>query len=93
MLFNSFAFLVFLPVVWAVHGGVRRSLQGQNILLLVISYVFYGWWNWKFLLLLVLNTALDYRHGFGVSSTDRRRARVCPWLSIVNNPGILAVFK
>jgi D-alanyl-lipoteichoic acid acyltransferase DltB (MBOAT superfamily) len=94
MLFNSFEFLVFLPVVWVLYWyGLSRNLKGQNILLLIASYVFYGWWSWKFLILLGLNTALDYLYGFGVATANRRRARVFLWLSVINNLGILAVFK
>jgi len=94
MLFNSFEFLVFLPVVWLLYWyGLSRNLKGQNILLLISSYVFYGWWSWKFLILLALNTALDYLYGFGVATQNRRRAKVFLWLSVINNLGILAVFK
>jgi D-alanyl-lipoteichoic acid acyltransferase DltB (MBOAT superfamily) len=62
-------------------------------LVLVASYFFYGWWSWKFLLLLILSTLLDYAYGFMVASVDRRRAKIFLWLSILNNLGILAVFK
>ena len=94
MLFNSFEFFLFLPLVFALYWFVlNRSLQWQNALILVASYFFYGWWSWAFMGLLMLSTALDYAYGFWVASTDRKKAKLFLWLSIVNNLGILAVFK
>lgn len=94
MLFNSFEFLIFLPVVFILYWFVsRKSLHWQNVLLLIASYFFYGWWSYKFLGLLALSTVLDYVYGFSVASPDRKRAKFFLWLSIINNLGILAVFK
>jgi D-alanyl-lipoteichoic acid acyltransferase DltB (MBOAT superfamily) len=62
-------------------------------LLLTASYFFYGWWSWTFLLLLALSTFLDYTYGFWVASPNRKKARLFLWLSVVNNLGILGVFK
>jgi D-alanyl-lipoteichoic acid acyltransferase DltB (MBOAT superfamily) len=94
MLFNSFEFLLFFPVVFLLYWYVfGRNLKAQNVLVLVASYFFYGWWSWKFLGLLVLSTVLDYLYGFWVASPNRKKARLFLWLSIVNNLGILAVFK
>lgn len=94
MLFNSLSFLLFLPVVFILYWFIfRRSLILQNTFLLGASYFFYGWWSWKFLLLLVLSTLLDYLYGFGVASGNRRKAKLFLYLSILNNLGILAVFK
>ena len=94
MLFNSFEFLFFLPVVyfcyWVLQG---KPVRWQNILLLAASYYFYGWWSTKFLGLLVLSTVLDYFYGFYVASPNRKKAKIFLWLSVVNNLGILAVFK
>ena len=94
MLFNSFEFLIFLPTVfflyWFVFGKIFRW---QNILILVASYIFYGWWSYKFLGLLVLSTVLDYFYGFWVASINRKKAKLFLWLSIINNLGILFIFK
>ncbi|MEO1077706.1 MAG: MBOAT family protein, partial [Bacteroidota bacterium] len=50
MLFNSLAFALFLPLVFGLYWGLqRRPLWAQNTLLLASSYVFYGWWDWRFL--------------------------------------------
>lgn len=94
MLFNSFEYLLFLPLVFVLYWFVfNRSLRLQNAFLVAASYFFYGWWSWKFLALLVLSTVLDYCFGFLVDSADKRRAKLFLWLSVINNLGILFVFK
>jgi D-alanyl-lipoteichoic acid acyltransferase DltB (MBOAT superfamily) len=94
VLFNSFEFLLFLPIVFILYWLVfNKSLRWQNILVLVASYYFYGWWSYKFMGLLALSTFLDYVYGFFVASPNRRKAKSFLWLSIVNNLGILGVFK
>ena len=94
MLFNSLAFLVFLPIVFCLYWFVfNKRLRWQNGLVLVASYFFYGWWSWKFMALLSLSTFLDYVYGFSVASPNRKRAKLFLWLSVINNLGILAVFK
>lgn len=94
MLFNSFEFFLFLPVVFLLYWFVvNKSLKWQNALVLAASYFFYGWWSWAFMALLMTSTLLDYLYGFGVAATDRKKAKLFLWLSIVNNLGILGVFK
>lgn len=79
-----------LLLYWFVFN---RSLRLQNLLLLVASYFFYGWWSWKFMGLLALSTLLDFSYGFGVASTNKKKAKLFLWLSIINNLGILGIFK
>lgn len=94
VLFNSLEFLLFLPVVFFLYWFVaNKRLQWQNILILVASYFFYGWWSWKFMCLLLLSTFLDYAYGFGVAAANKHKAKLFLWLSVINNLGILAVFK
>jgi D-alanyl-lipoteichoic acid acyltransferase DltB (MBOAT superfamily) len=94
MLFNSSAFAVFLLVVYLLYWSVgSKHFRLQNVLIVIASYVFYGWWDWRFLGLLILSTLLDFTYGFWVASPDRRKARLFLWLSIINNFGILALFK
>lgn len=94
MLFNSFEFFLFLPIVFVLYWFVvHKSLQWQNALLLAASYFFYGWWSLAFMALLMASTLLDYLYGFGVAAVDRKKAKLFLWLSIVNNLGILGVFK
>jgi alginate O-acetyltransferase complex protein AlgI len=94
MLFNSFEYWAFFPIVFLLYWFVFcKTTSRQNILLLAASYFFYGWWSWKFLILLALSTSLDYGYGFGVASPVKNRSRFFLWMSIINNLGILAVFK
>lgn len=94
MLFNSLEYIVFLPLVFLLYWFVfARKLNHQNVLLLVASYVFYAWWSWKFLGLLVLITFLDYCYGFWVASENPKKSKLFLWLSVINNLGILAIFK
>jgi alginate O-acetyltransferase complex protein AlgI len=94
MLFNSFEYLFFLPLVFLLYWFLfNKNRTLQNGLMLLASYFFYGWWSWSFIGLLMLSTLLDYLYGFGVASENRKRAKFFLWLSILNNLGILAVFK
>jgi alginate O-acetyltransferase complex protein AlgI len=94
VLFNSVEFLLFLPVVFILYWFVfNKSLRWQNVLILIASYFFYGWWSWKFMVLLAISTFLDYLYGFGVAAKNRKKARLFLWLSVINNLGILGVFK
>ncbi len=58
MLFNSFEYLIFLPLVLTVYYVLTR--RAQNAFLVVASYVFYGWWDWRFLGLILLSSTVDY---------------------------------
>lgn len=94
MLFNTFEFFIFLFLVFALYWFVfKKSLKLQNLFVLVASYFFYGWWSWTFMGLLLLSTILDYVYGFWVASPNRRKAKLFLWFSIINNLGILGVFK
>jgi D-alanyl-lipoteichoic acid acyltransferase DltB (MBOAT superfamily) len=95
MLFNSFAFAIFLPIVFALYWCLqRKGVQIQNILLLAASYFFYGCWDWRFLGLVAASSAVDYLIGIGLDSTDdSRRRKALLWTSIVVNLGVLGFFK
>ena len=95
MLFNSLEFALFLPVVFILFWLVlNKSFRAQNLMLLLASYIFYSWWDWRFLLLLVFSTALDYFTGIKVSSsTSTKTKKFWFWLSIIINLGFLGVFK
>ena len=85
MIFNSLEFLLFLPTVFFIYWIILKNNQkGQNIILLIASYFFYGWWDWRFLGLLALSTFLDYFYGFGVASTNKKKAKFYLWLSRVH---------
>ncbi|HSA01792.1 MAG TPA: MBOAT family O-acyltransferase, partial [Candidatus Paceibacterota bacterium] len=93
MSFNSVIFIIFLPVVFAlyyVHGGRRW----QNIVLVIASYIFYGWWDYRFCALLLASSLLDYTIGRclgGAGSVGRRRFLL--GLSLAGNLGVLGFFK
>ena len=73
MLFNSWTFAVFFAVVLPLYYAL--DWRRQNIMLLLASYLFYGWWDWRFLLLLMLSTVVDYFVAKGMNPTANPRAR------------------
>ena len=95
MLFNSFTFMIFLPVVFLLYWFVFKQLRWQNLLILVASYVFYGWWDWRFLILIVITSLSSFASGLLIKHYDgnRRAQRAVSAANIVLNLGILATFK
>ncbi len=95
MIFNSIDFAIFLPIVFILYWFVTNSnLKLQNVLLLVASYVFYGWWDWRFLSLIVFSSFVDYFIGIGLSKTESKQKRkLLLWTSIFVNIGFLGFFK
>ncbi|MEO8588009.1 MAG: MBOAT family O-acyltransferase [Flavobacteriales bacterium] len=94
MLFNSFAFLVFLPLVFVGYWWLFRTLRAQNVFIIAVSYLFYGWWDWRFTILLFLSSMSDYGFGLFINAQDEARKRKrALLLSLVFNLGILAFFK
>ena len=94
MLFNSVEFAAFFGVFYLLYLLVMRWRRVQNGLLLLASYVFYGWWDWRFLSLIVVSTGVDYLVGRGLAATeDPHRRRRLLATSVVSNLGILAFFK
>ena len=94
MLFNSIEFLIFLIVVFVLYWFVFKKTKQQNILILVASYVFYGWWDWRFLSLIFLSTLVDFSIGKYLEITDEKTKR--KWalgLSLTFNLGMLGFFK
>ena len=97
MLFTSAEFLVFLPIVFALYWALARRLRWQNSLIVVASYVFYGWWDWRFLVLIAFTSLCSYIFGLLISKSINegkvRKASVFNVLNIVINIAILALFK
>jgi len=95
MLFNSFTFMIFLPVVFLLYWFVFRKLRWQNLLILVASYVFYGWWDWRFLILIVITSASSFASGLLIKRYEGRRTlqRCVSAANIILNLGILGTFK
>ncbi|HEY2786791.1 MAG TPA: MBOAT family O-acyltransferase [Fimbriiglobus sp.] len=92
MIFTTFTFLVFILIVLPLYFLLPH--RAQNVMLLAASYVFYGWWDWRFLFLLLFSTVLDYMIGLGLAAprlVNRRKALVT--ISIVTQLLLLGVFK
>jgi alginate O-acetyltransferase complex protein AlgI len=95
LLFNSVAFLLFLPAVFVLYWSTNRlTLKVQNLLLWAAGYVFYGWWDWRFLILLAASTLIDYVVAQQIDKHDAPGPRK-RWLlvSLVAQLGMLGVFK
>ncbi|MEL6674544.1 MAG: MBOAT family protein [Bacteroidota bacterium] len=95
MIFNSSEFLIFLPIVFGLYWGLRSAgYRYQNILLLIASYTFYGWWDWRFLSLIATSTVTDYLLGLSIhDESNPRRKRLFLLLSLILNLGLLGFFK
>jgi alginate O-acetyltransferase complex protein AlgI len=92
--FTSLAFAVFFVVVYACYLLLARSTRAQNALLLVASWVFYGWWDWRFLGLLLASTAVDFCVGLALEREGSpRRRKALLYASLAFSLGTLAVFK
>jgi len=95
MFFNSFEFAIFLPIVFFLYWFfAKNNLKVQNLLLLLSSYVFYGWWDYRFLFLLVFSTFLDFFTGLKIYNSENQTTKKT-WLiiSVVINLGFLCFFK
>lgn len=95
MLFNSIDFVIFLPIVFALYWILNSSnLRWQNIWVLLASYCFYAWWDWRFLSLIIISTLVDFWVGqqLGIESRVKKR-KLLLWLSILVNLGFLGFFK
>jgi D-alanyl-lipoteichoic acid acyltransferase DltB (MBOAT superfamily) len=95
MLFNSLDFAFFLPIVFVCYWIFgKHSLKFQNIILVVASYIFYGWWDWRFLSLIFLSTLVDYTIGLQLEKVTKNLQRKALLISsIIINLGILGSFK
>lgn len=95
MLFNSIDFGVFLPVVFILYWFVfNKNLKIQNILLLLASYFFYSWWDWRFLALIIFSSTIDYLIGNKIeNSKDENKRKQFLLFSLAINLGFLVFFK
>lgn len=94
MLFNSFPFLIFLPVVFLLYWFVFKGRRWQNLLLVIASYVFYGWWDWRFLLLIAFTSFCSWGSGLLIGrAASQSKSKAWMTANIVLNLGILAIFK
>ena len=95
MLFQSIEFLIFLPIVFLLYWFVFKRLKYQNLLVLVASYVFYGWWDWRFLILIAITSGFSYWSGLLIKKYEDNHKKM-KWISagnIILNLLILCIFK
>ncbi|MDB9755495.1 MBOAT family protein [Winogradskyella sp.] len=94
MLFNSVEFIIFFIIVFFIYYKSYNNLKFQNVLLLLSSYLFYGWWDWKFLSLIIISSICDYLIGSAIDdSNDKKHRKRLLILSLSINLGILGFFK
>lgn len=96
MVFSSLTFLVFFPIVFLLYWQINEkgSLLWRNAFIVVASYVFYGWWDWRFLGLIFVSSLVDFLIGRALGKEEKSNRR--KWLvalSLVTNLGILGYFK
>jgi len=93
--FNSFEFPIFFLLVILVYWFLLdKKVRYQNAFLLGASYIFYGWWNRYFLLLIIASSLVDFTIGLQLGKSDNpARRKFLLWLSILFNLGILGLFK
>ena len=102
MLFNSFEFAIFLPIVFLLYWFVfdyalskcKHQLLLQNLFVVVASYIFYGWWDWRFLILIAITTILSFLSGIGIEKAPTQRGKKAVMIAnIIVNLSILGVYK
>ena len=95
MLFNSIEFLLFLPTVFFFYWFVFHKRRMQNLLIVIASYVFYGWWDWRFLVLIAFTSACSFSSGILLNryDGDEKIRKIISAANIIINIGILAIFK
>ncbi|MDR2840323.1 MAG: MBOAT family protein [Paludibacter sp.] len=99
MLFNSLTFAIFLPIVFLLYWFVfHRNMRLQNLFVVVASYVFYGWWDWRFLFLIIFTTACSYESGlltkqYSIQKNGISKTKFVLTANIIINLAILGLFK
>ncbi|MFQ5750140.1 MAG: MBOAT family protein, partial [Planctomycetota bacterium] len=94
MFFNSVPFALFFPVFFVSYWLLARHRRARHLLILAGSYFFYGWWDWRFLGLILVSTLVDYQAGLLLVQTEHpRKRRLLVACSLAANLGILGFFK
>ncbi len=94
MLFNSIDFAIFLPIVIIVYWTIaNRNIAFRNAFLVLVSYLFYGWWDWRFLGLIAISSLVDFLVALQMENSAVRKKKALLTISIGTNLGLLAFFK
>lgn len=94
MLFNSIEFAIFLPIVFAIYWLLKESVRNQNLFLIGASYLFYGWWDARFLGLIILSCTVDFVVARALERQKLPKIRkLLLFVSLATNIGILGFFK
>ncbi len=93
MQFDTYTYALFLPLVFFIYWGLRRHLKWQNLFLLIASYIFYGWWDWRMLGLIMLTSLTTWGTAMMMRGNRSRGDRLWAAANIVLNLGILCVYK
>ncbi len=95
MLFNSIDFALFLPIVFLLYWFIaRKDYKLQNLVTVLAGYIFYGWWDWRFLSLILFSTLVDYSVSLAIhQSKNQQRRKILLWTSLAVNLGFLGFFK
>lgn len=98
MLFNSFEFLIFLPLVFFLYWfAFKKNLKLQNLFLILASYIFYAWWDWRFLILIIFTSFSSYFSGLLIEKYNNKdlktKAKLISTTNVIINLGILFFFK
>ena len=95
MLFNSFEYGLFLPIVFLLYWLIgSNNLRLQNLFIFIASYTFYGFWDWRFLFLILLSSLIDFYASLGIeAATKQSKRKFLLYVSVFWNLGILFIFK
>jgi D-alanyl-lipoteichoic acid acyltransferase DltB (MBOAT superfamily) len=95
MEFVSLSFLLFLPIVFALYWSVASHVKAQNVIIIAASYLFYGWVDWRFVLLLFGSSALSYYGALFMEKCSGQLTlrKAIFWLTLCVNIGTLVAFK
>ena len=94
MLFNSLDFAVFFPLVFIAYWFIfNKNVRLQNLFLLLASYLFYACWDWRFVLLLIASTLVNFYVAKAIAAVNPKRKRTVLWVGIIANLSVLGVFK
>lgn len=92
MIFNSLEFIIFLVLVFWVYWKLERPIQ--NLFIVIASYIFYGWWNWRFLFLIFISSTISFLLGNKIYNTgDTQRRKIYLTVNVISSLGILGFFK